>query len=252
MAASNTQVSLPPYADVSVHPSNPAYSHLDSSFPRDQPCLEPPPHFGGRNYNPGQPTHDNRPLQDTHHQSLNSKSEEISSNKKSSLAQSRRSTRACRSAGDSSFPDPSSRVSASTTSQGLWNHASDEEHLHALCAQGSYPYKLDRKEGLPDNLGRLSHYLQQKCTVNGLLDYDCTSSGCLDPIDNSPSTRMAHYLKCHAPGAYNRDEVMFIDAICEFGFASRNLLQGYLWGGVRLRGFQISRVCSRQRERQGF
>lgn len=58
---------------------------------------------------------------------------------------------------------------------------------------------------------------------------------------------MKHYSSCHAASEYKRGEVMFMDEICESGFANRNLLQGHLWGGVRLRGFR-SRGCAHIKE----
>ncbi|KAH0020569.1 hypothetical protein KCU78_g6417, partial [Aureobasidium melanogenum] len=53
-----------------------------------------------------------------------------------------------------------------------------------------------------------------KCAVEGLLDYNCTGSGCSGPTDSSSSARMKHWLESHAPDAYIRDEAIFKDETC--------------------------------------
>jgi hypothetical protein len=124
-----------------------------------------------------------------------------------------------------------------TTLEQLWEHASDKQHLLGLYNQDRYRCELGCKESFTDTLGRVYHYAMQKCRIDMLEDYQCTTKGCAGPFDNDPTTRLIHYFKNHAPAAYHTKGIKFIDEACELGFESRSLLHYHLWGGTGLKGF---------------
>ncbi|KAH0400002.1 hypothetical protein KCU89_g5632, partial [Aureobasidium melanogenum] len=124
-----------------------------------------------------------------------------------------------------------------TTLEQLWEHASDKQHLLGLYNQDRYRCELGCKESFTDTLGRVYHYAMQKCRIDMLEDYQCTTKGCAGPFDNDPTTRLIHYFKNHAPAAYHTKGIKFIDEACELGFESRSLLHYHLWGGTGLKEF---------------